>query len=406
MLAPGGRFLLLVNHPMFQGSGSGFVDDRILGERYWRVGPYLREDVVVEEVDPGVDSVSPTARCTRYVNPLAALGCVLTRLYEPEPPRSSSRARSTRNSKPRSRGCCCCVSNACGASRWEDERVAEYLILTGLSGAGRSTAAATIEDLGWFVIDNLPPALIGRVAELASESGAELERFCFVVGRGGYEGIAELAPEIRRLRSTGARVRLLFLDAPDEVLVRRFEGTRRRHPVEADTSCRPSSRSAPCSRCCATRRTSWSTRARRTAPVARSPRRAPRMGRLHRRDGDHDRVVRLQARAPARRRPRPRLPLPAQPALDRRAAAAHRSGPARPRLRAREPEAMRVPRSPGRPLRPACARLRHEEGKSYLSIAIGCTGGQHRSVVLAEEIAERIRQHGYAPMVHHRDIER
>ena len=113
--------------------------------------------------------------------------------------------------------------------------MAEYLILVGMSGAGRSTAAATFEDRGWFVIDNLPPALIGKVAELTSQAGAEYERVCLVSGRGGYEGIAELAPEIRRLRSTGARVRVVVLDAPDEVLVRRYEGTRRRHPVEADS---------------------------------------------------------------------------------------------------------------------------------------------------------------------------
>ena len=128
-----------------------------------------------------------------------------------------------------------------------------------MSGAGRSTAAATFEDRGWFVIDNLPPALIGKVAELTSQAGAEYERVCLVAGRGGYEGIAELAPEIRRLRSTGARVRVVFLDAPDDVLVRRYEGTRRRHPVEATACCRRSSRSARCSRCCATRPTSWST---------------------------------------------------------------------------------------------------------------------------------------------------
>ena len=106
--------------------------------------------------------------------------------------------------------------------------MAEYLILVGMSGAGRSTAAATFEDRGWFVIDNLPPALIGKIAELTSQAGAEYERVCLVSGRGGYEGIAELAPEIRRLRSTGARVRVVFLDAPNEVLVRRYEGTRAR----------------------------------------------------------------------------------------------------------------------------------------------------------------------------------
>ena len=86
VLAPGGRFLLLVNHPMFQGSGSGFVDDRIMGEHYWRVGPYLREDVVFEEVDPGVRLRFAHRPLSRYVNPVTALGCVLTRLEEPEPP--------------------------------------------------------------------------------------------------------------------------------------------------------------------------------------------------------------------------------------------------------------------------------------------------------------------------------
>ncbi|MGA3352848.1 MAG: methyltransferase domain-containing protein [Acidimicrobiales bacterium] len=86
VLAVGGRFILLVNHPMFQGTGSGFVDDQILGEHYWRVGPYLREDVAFEEVDPGVRLRFAHRPLSRYVNPVTALGCVLTRLEEPEPP--------------------------------------------------------------------------------------------------------------------------------------------------------------------------------------------------------------------------------------------------------------------------------------------------------------------------------
>lgn len=86
VLAVGGRFLLLVNHPLFQGSGSGFVDDQILGEHYWRVGPYLTEDVVMEEVDPGVKLPFAHRPLSRYVNPVTALGCVLTRLEEPKPP--------------------------------------------------------------------------------------------------------------------------------------------------------------------------------------------------------------------------------------------------------------------------------------------------------------------------------
>ena len=85
VLAPGGRFLLLVNHPLYQGSGSGFVDDQILGERYWRVGPYLVEDVSWEDVDSGVRVPFAHRPLSRYVNPLAARDLLLTRMLEPPP---------------------------------------------------------------------------------------------------------------------------------------------------------------------------------------------------------------------------------------------------------------------------------------------------------------------------------
>ncbi|HEV8064853.1 MAG TPA: RNase adapter RapZ, partial [Acidimicrobiales bacterium] len=112
--------------------------------------------------------------------------------------------------------------------------MAEYLFLVGMSGAGRSTAAAIFEDRGWFVIDNLPPALLGRIGELANQPGSEYERLCLVSGRGGYEGLGELQPAIASLKSSGARVRVLFLEATDDILVRRYEGSRRRHPVDTD----------------------------------------------------------------------------------------------------------------------------------------------------------------------------
>jgi SAM-dependent methyltransferase len=86
LLAPAGRFLLVVNHPVVQGPGSGFVDDRVLGEQYWRIGPYLTESVSVEEVDPGVPILFRHRPLSRYVNPLCGMGLVLTALEEPEPP--------------------------------------------------------------------------------------------------------------------------------------------------------------------------------------------------------------------------------------------------------------------------------------------------------------------------------
>lgn len=87
ILAPGGRFLLLVNHPAFQGPGSGFVDDQILDEHYWRVGPYLKEQWVIENVDPAVSLGFSHRPLSRYINPVVDAGLVLTRLIEPSPQR-------------------------------------------------------------------------------------------------------------------------------------------------------------------------------------------------------------------------------------------------------------------------------------------------------------------------------
>lgn len=87
VLAPGGRFLLLINHPIVQGPSSGLVDDAILGERYWRIGPYLRETRNVEQVDLGVRVLFAHRPLSRYINPLAELGLYLVRMEEPAPPR-------------------------------------------------------------------------------------------------------------------------------------------------------------------------------------------------------------------------------------------------------------------------------------------------------------------------------
>jgi SAM-dependent methyltransferase len=87
VLSPGGRFVLIVNHPAFQGPGSGFVDDQILNERYWRVGPYLKEQWVLERVDAMVSLGFSHRPLSRYVNPAVDAGLVLTRLIEPAPRR-------------------------------------------------------------------------------------------------------------------------------------------------------------------------------------------------------------------------------------------------------------------------------------------------------------------------------
>ena len=106
----------------------------------------------------------------------------------------------------------------------------DVTIVTGMSGAGRSSAADALEDLGFFVIDNLPPALIPKVAELGA-GGGRPSRYALVVDVRSGAFVDDLDAALRELRATGARTRILFLDASDDVLVRRFEASRRRHPL-------------------------------------------------------------------------------------------------------------------------------------------------------------------------------
>src|SRR3954449_10956863 len=106
----------------------------------------------------------------------------------------------------------------------------DVTIITGMSGAGRSEAAHVLEDLGFFVIDNMPPALISKIAELARDRDRPV-RYGLVVDVRSGDFLAELRAARTELTTMGARVRILFLDASDEVLVRRYEASRRRHPL-------------------------------------------------------------------------------------------------------------------------------------------------------------------------------
>jgi len=282
--------------------------------------------------------------------------------------------------------------------------VAEYLIITGLSGAGRSQAGATLEDLGWFVIDNMPTALITKVAELVLAPGTATDRVTFVVGRDA-EQLGDLVAAIGQLRSNEAKVTVLFLEATDEVLIRRFEGTRRRHPMgrRGVTEAIASER-------------------RRLEPIRELADIVIDTSELNV-NQLRERLIELFTEATSNTMRisvvsfgfKHGLPLDVDNVFDVRFLPnPHWVESLRPLTGLDAPVREYVLGQPAAKefltrvddlltfLLPEYVR----EGKAYLGVAVGCTGGRHRSVALVEELADRIRGHGFEPTVHHRDVSR
>jgi UPF0042 nucleotide-binding protein len=276
-------------------------------------------------------------------------------------------------------------------------------MITGLSGAGRSQAAATFEDLGWFVIDNMPTALIAKVAELVAAPGSETQRVALVVGRSGGQ-LEDLTSAIDQLRGAGARVKVLFLEASDEVLVRRFEGTRRRHPMAGDGVVESITLE---------RELLQPVREAADVIVDTSDLNVHQLrARLidlftHTADTMQIRVVSFGFKHG--------VPLDADTVFDCRFLPnPHWVDELRPLTGKDEPvrrfvleqadTSTFVERVDG--LLTLVLPAYVKEGKSYLTVAVGCTGGRHRSVVLADEVARRIGRRGYSAVVHHRDIAR
>ena len=282
----------------------------------------------------------------------------------------------------------------------------EFVIVTGLSGAGRSEAAKVLEDLGYFVIDNLPPSLIGRVAELAV-TGRQQGRVALVVdARGG--AFASDASELHRaldlLRGKSISLRVLFLEASDEVLVRRYEMTRRRHPVAGE-------------------------RVVESIASERSLLRELRADADLVIDTSDLNVHELRDKVLAAFSGESRgmlvtvssfgykygLPLDADMVIDVRFLPnPHWVPELRPRTGLERPvrdyvlgiDETKLFMDRLRDLLDVALPGFVREGKQYLTIAVGCTGGRHRSVVLAEELAAWLGSLDFRVHVSHRDVER
>jgi UPF0042 nucleotide-binding protein len=278
-------------------------------------------------------------------------------------------------------------------------------VIAGVSGAGRSSAADNLEDLGWFVIDNLPPTLIPQVADLAQGPGADYERIALALGT--TADLGQVLPSVAELRGGESRVRILFLDASTEVLVRRYESTRRRHPLTVDAGSLAGAIEAE-------RALLEPVKAEADVVVDTTELNVhqlrDRVRELFGTDDGEGMAIRVESFGYKHG-----LPLDVDLVLDCRflpnpywdeALRPHtgRDEPVRTWVLAQPDTKVFLERLEGmlEPLLPAY----EAEGKAYLTIAFGCTGGHHRSVAIAEAVAGWLRERGYGPTVTHRDIDR
>jgi UPF0042 nucleotide-binding protein len=283
----------------------------------------------------------------------------------------------------------------------------ELALITGLSGAGRGTVARAMEDLGWFVVDNLPPALLETMAELALRGGGGVGRVAVVIDvRSRPLSADDLRAELAVLHAKGVRPRVVFLEASDEVLVRRFDSVRRPHPLQGE--------------------------GRLVDGIAKERE----ILRDLRGDADlvldtselnvHELRSAVEAAFAGKDTDTLRatvvsfgykygLPVDADLVADCRFLPnPHWVEDLRPLTGRDEPVRRYVLSQPGAGefldhYQEVLAVVREgyaREGKRFLTLAVGCTGGKHRSVVISEEIARGLIGQGVEARVVHRDLGR
>lgn len=279
----------------------------------------------------------------------------------------------------------------------------EVVLVTGMSGAGRSTAARALEDQGWFVVDNLLPALIPETVRALGGEG--VHRVAVVVDVRGGKFFDDTERALARLRESGLDVRICFLEASDECLVRRFESNRRPHPLQQGERLVDGLRRervalaglrADADLVIDTSQLNVHELRRRVEAAfagPASPLRATVMSFGFKYGIPVDADVVLDARF----LPNPHWEeaLRDHTGLDADVREYVVGNPAAVGFLDETSALLDV-----------MARGYLHEGKRYVTVAVGCTGGKHRSVALAEEVAARLSGQGIEPMVVHRDLGR
>ena len=288
-----------------------------------------------------------------------------------------------------------------------DTQIPDIVIVTGMSGAGRSTAAKSLEDLDWFVVDNLPPGLLATMADLGGRVKDAVPRIAVVVDVRSRAFTEDLHSSITELENRGVHPRVVFLEAGDDALIRRFEGVRRPHPLQGDGRVvdgiareRELTREVRAEADLVIDTSALNVHQLRAKIVSffgndtgESSLRATvvSFGYKYGLPVDADLVV------DCRFLPNPHWVPELRPKTGRDA-------PVRDFVLAQRgaKEFLDAYTEVLRLLTDGYER----EGKHYVTLAVGCTGGKHRSVAMAEQIAARLRDDGVDGQVAHRDLGR
>ena len=284
--------------------------------------------------------------------------------------------------------------------------MADILVIAGLSGAGRSQAADDLEDLGWFVVDNLPVSLIDKVVELSDAGSAPQNRLALVVGAAAHQNDA--IASVERLRVAGNRVRILYMDASTPELIRRYGASKRRHPmaiegenversIERERQLLEPVKAAADLVIDTTSLTVhqlknqivelfWDSEGREVLQLS-----VMSFGYKHGIPLDVDFVFDVRF-------------LPNPHWIDELRTKTGLDDDVRSYVLESELASTFVTQVEG--LLDLLLPAFREEGKSYLTVAVGCTGGRHRSVAVAEELSRWLTKSGYRPRVTHRDVHR
>lgn len=288
----------------------------------------------------------------------------------------------------------------------EEKNQVQVIIITGQSGAGKSNVANCLEDMGYYCVDNLPPALMYKFIELAMQSQGKIDRVALVIDVRGGDFFQDLFASLRELEENGIAYEIIFLEASDEVLVQRFKESRRRHPLA------PNSRLVEAIQ---KERSMLEELRGRANLIINTSDLTPRelkdkLTDLFSAGRTGDFTINVLSFGY-----KLGIPMDSDIIMDVRFLPNPFYDPQMRSMTGKDQLVIdyvlnaAVTRSfSQRFLNLLCFLIPYyiQEGKTNLAISIGCTGGQHRSVVLADYVGEHLKKEGYNTVVLHRDLPR